>query len=268
MITPRMKMAATLTVMLCVFCGTAGAALTELTTTNGCLAYVANFQWEVEHVEWSLPCSPGKPIEGNGVLRILTKSNGYWFELSGPFANGAGNGEITFKHTREPAGDKVWLFGGCFGGMKDCQSRPAPPVFPNQTDQKEAPRSRQGNSAQSRDSARTKVIASGENASQCVAAVTDQPGLGYFKNNCGFNVEILFCVMDPKKDSWAAGHRCTGGSGGGVGGGMVSAAANERSSVVHIKDAGRVLWFACKKPAIPANVRLDSGRELLVGLCQ
>lgn len=111
-----------------------------------------------------------------------------------------------------------------------------------------------------------KVIASGQNASSCVTAVLDQPGLGYFKNSCAFNVEILFCNVNPKKGSYAEWHVCK--SGGVPGGGMVSAKANDRSSVVQIKNAEWVLAFACKKPAIPAEVRFDSSKQQLIGMCR
>lgn len=49
---------------------------------------------------------------------------------------------------------------------------------------------------------------------------------------------------------------------------MVSAPATGKSTAAHIKNAKQVLWFACRKPATPADVRLGAGGKLLMGMCR
>lgn len=103
--------------------GSTKAELVELTTANGCLVYV-DVDSAVESVEWTEPCKAGKPIEGSGVLKVVYESGGHWFEISGPFQDGAGNGMVRVRSARgKTYGQGVMMRGGCFG-TNDCTPKP------------------------------------------------------------------------------------------------------------------------------------------------
>lgn len=122
---PWIRVFAILVILHLGVCRPAIAELVELTTTDGCFAYVNNVEPGVVRVEWTGACIPGRPIEGSGALKVLY-NNGYWFEMSGPFSNGATNGQVRFRSAREKDyGEALSMFGGCFAGHKNCTSRPA-----------------------------------------------------------------------------------------------------------------------------------------------
>jgi len=193
---------------------------TELTTLNGCLAYVRNIELEVERVEWTGSCCPGRPIEGRGVLKIYFKNNldrgpGAWYELSGSFSNGAGNGQVTLRSARDSRGFTTRMFGGCFGGQPDCDPRltsaaevaasekPASISKNTQAAPVEA-QSLQPNTGLS--SAVTNLEPSeSQPAMNCVKILKPSTGWFQMKNDCTFDISVSWCYVgtsDCKNGTW------------------------------------------------------------------
>lgn len=85
---------------------------------------------------------------------------------------------------------------------------------------------------------------------------------GGFSNGCGFRVDFAFCNYRPKPGSWGEAFDCAKGPSGIAG----SDVAANFFSADHTNGAEKVYWFACKSPALPADVEYVEGRGL-IGRC-
>jgi len=91
-----------------------------------------------------------------------------------------------------------------------------------------------------------------------------QGGFGGLKNSCGYRVNVASCNQNPRVVpggmNWSADFDCAKGQFG-----LYNPDANG-SEGAHTRNSEFVHWFACKAPALPADVSYEGGE--LRGRCR
>jgi hypothetical protein len=173
-------------------CGSAHAAWDTLQTTTGCLVQLWDIGWKPTQVTWSGTCTAGKPIDSRGTLTILTastKADGWWWQMTGSFANGTPVGTIKSRNEQFPDSDVSRNFNrGCDVGDKDdlknCLAE-SPPLMKVNTP------SAKGN--QSPNSPRSVSQTLDPWGCPQIFVTTDQPGYTEYNKKYPFtNVEIYY----------------------------------------------------------------------------